>query len=151
MKHRDQSKLGMKGFIWPTLPYHHPSLKEISTGTQTEQEAGGRSWCRGQEGLLLYGLAPHGTLSLLFNRTQGYPPRDDTTHNVIGPPPSITNYENALQACLQPDLMGAFSYFGLPPPCWLQFVSSWHKTIQRSCAEYLTGWYQPLLCPEAHS
>ena len=52
-----------------------------------------------------YWLASHGLLSLLSYRTQGHQPRVETTQNGLGLPPSITNYENALQACLQPDLI----------------------------------------------
>jgi poly(3-hydroxyalkanoate) synthetase len=37
------SKLGRKGHIWLTIPHYSPSLKEVWTGTQTGQEAGGRS------------------------------------------------------------------------------------------------------------
>ena len=32
-----------------------------------------------------------GLLNLLSYRTQDYQPRDGTTHNGLGPPPSITN------------------------------------------------------------
>lgn len=35
--------------------------------------------------------------------------RDDPTHSELGPPSSLTSKENALQACLQPELMEAFS------------------------------------------
>jgi hypothetical protein len=35
LKHHDQSNLGMEGFIWPILPQHCSSLKEVRTGTHT--------------------------------------------------------------------------------------------------------------------
>jgi hypothetical protein len=43
MKYHDQSNLGMKEFIQLILPYHCSSSEEVRTGTQTEQESGGRS------------------------------------------------------------------------------------------------------------
>ena len=52
--------------------------------------------------------ALEGLLSLLPYRAQDYKPRVDTTHNGMDLPTSITNYENALQACLQPCLVEAF-------------------------------------------
>jgi hypothetical protein len=39
MKHHDQSNSGRKGFI----PYYCLSLKKIGTGTQIDQEPGGRT------------------------------------------------------------------------------------------------------------
>ena len=53
-----KTKLRRKGFIWLTLPHYSLSLKEGRTGTQTGQEPGGRSWCRGHGGVLLTGLLP---------------------------------------------------------------------------------------------
>jgi hypothetical protein len=43
MKHHDQSTLEREGLIRLLLPQHCSSLKEIRTGTQTEQEPGGRN------------------------------------------------------------------------------------------------------------
>jgi hypothetical protein len=51
-----------------------------------------------------YWLASPGLLSLLSYRTQDYQPRDGTTHNGLGPPSLITNWENAFQL----DFMEAF-------------------------------------------
>ena len=45
-----------KGFIQLTLPHCCSSPKGVRTGTQTEQEPKGRSWCRGHERVLLIGL-----------------------------------------------------------------------------------------------
>ena len=56
MKHHDKSKLGRKGFIWFTLPYHYSLLKEARTETQTGHKPGGRSWCRKPWGVLFTGL-----------------------------------------------------------------------------------------------
>ena len=58
MKHHEQSNLGRKGFLWLALPQHCSSSKEVKTGTQVGQEPGGRSSCRGNEGVLLTGLFP---------------------------------------------------------------------------------------------
>jgi hypothetical protein len=65
-----KSKLGKEGFIWFTVPHHSSSLEEAREETQTGQEPGGRSWCRGHEEVLLtYWLVPHGLLNLLSYRT----------------------------------------------------------------------------------
>ena len=56
-------------------------------------------------------LASPGLLSLLSERTQDHQPRDGPTHNGLGPPPLITNWENALQL----DLMEAFPQVRLLP------------------------------------
>ena len=45
-----------EGFVLLMLPHHYPSSKKVRTGTQTGQEPGGRSWCRGHEGVLLTGF-----------------------------------------------------------------------------------------------
>jgi hypothetical protein len=45
----------------------------------------------------------------VFYRTQNLQPRDGTTHEGLGPLPSITTEENVLQVFLQADLMEAFS------------------------------------------
>ena len=58
---------------------------------------------------IAYWLAHHNLGSLLSYRTQNYQPRHGTTHNGLDPPPPITNLKNALQACLQLDLMEAYS------------------------------------------
>lgn len=42
IKHDDQSNLGIKGFIWITLPHHSSLTKEVRI-EQTSQEPGGRS------------------------------------------------------------------------------------------------------------
>ena len=43
MKHRDQKRLGRKGFIQLTLPYHCSSLEESGLELTQGQEPGGRS------------------------------------------------------------------------------------------------------------
>ena len=55
MKLYNQKQLGEERV---TLPHHCSSLKEIKTGIQTEQEPGGRSWCRGRGGVLLLACSP---------------------------------------------------------------------------------------------
>ena len=55
MKHYDQEGLERKGFLLLTPPKSPPGpLREAKTGTQTEQEPGGRSWCGGHGGVLLF-------------------------------------------------------------------------------------------------
>lgn len=79
-------------------PNSNPSLKEVRAESW-KKELMQRPW-RGPA----YWLDDHhGSLSLLSYGTQ--PP----THHGLGPPPSITNLENALQVCLEPNLMEAFS------------------------------------------
>ena len=71
------------------LSYTSTSLfitKEIRTGTQIQQESGGRSRGRSHGGVLFHGL-----LSLHSHRIQDHPTRDSATHNGLSPPPSITN------------------------------------------------------------
>jgi hypothetical protein len=63
MKHHDQSKLGLFGL---DFQHHSSSLKEIRTGTQTEQKPGGRSWCKGHGGVLLIGLLHRASCSVFF-------------------------------------------------------------------------------------
>ena len=61
------------------------SPKEIRTESQTWQNPGGRSWCRGHRAVLLKGL-----LTLLCYRTQDHQTRDGTLLCGLGPPPLIT-------------------------------------------------------------
>ena len=103
-----KSKLGRKGFIRLTLPHSSSSLKgseqefrqdrDLEVGTDAEAMRGTAFW-----------LAPYGLLSLLSYRTQDHMPRDGTIHSVLYSPPSITKYENTVQACLQPSLIEAYS------------------------------------------
>jgi hypothetical protein len=44
----------------------------------------------------VYWLAPRGLLNLLSHRAQDHQPRDGTTHNGLGSPPSITNYKKKI-------------------------------------------------------
>jgi hypothetical protein len=67
---------GGKGLFGLYFHNWSPSLKEVRTGTQTGQNLGGRSWCRGHGRVLLTGL-----LTLLSYRTQDLQPMDGTTHN----------------------------------------------------------------------
>ena len=91
---------GRKVLIWLRLPPHSSSSKEVRTGAWAGQKPGGRSWCRGHEGVSAsYWFAPPGLLSLLSYRTQDHQPRDDSTLNWLGPP--ISNYEIALISSLR--------------------------------------------------
>ena len=76
---------GRSGFIWLMYPESQSTEGSQGRETQTEEEPGSRSWGRGHAGVLLTGL-----LSLLSYSTQHCPPSPHT---------SITNQENALQAC----------------------------------------------------
>ena len=51
-----------------------------------------------------YRLASHGLLNLLSYKIQDHQPRDTITHNGVGHPPLITNWENDLH----PDFMETF-------------------------------------------
>ena len=80
-----KSKLEKKRFIWLTLPQHF-----IIEGTQDRNSNQGRSLEAGADAEAMEGaaycLASRGLLSLLSYRTQDYQPRDNTTHNGLGPP-----------------------------------------------------------------
>jgi hypothetical protein len=56
-----KSNLGRKRFISQTVPCNSSSTIAVRAETQTAQEPGGRSWCRG---CLLF--SSHGLLCLLF-------------------------------------------------------------------------------------
>ena len=73
---------------------HHwrKSGQELKQGRNLE--AGSNADPRSQKSAA-YWLAPSGLLSLLSYRTQDHQPRDGTTHNELGSPPSITNLEKA--------------------------------------------------------
>jgi hypothetical protein len=61
-----------------------------------------------------YWLAPLGLLSLLSYRTQGYHPRDSTTHRGLGLSHQSLIKKYALQACLQSSLWRHFSQLRVP-------------------------------------
>jgi hypothetical protein len=63
-----------------------------------------------------YQFSGHGLLSLFPYRPQNHHPRDGYHPQWAGSPPSITNQENVLQACLQPKLMESSSQLRLHPP-----------------------------------
>jgi len=71
------------------------SPKEVRTGTHTGQELEGRGWCRGHGGVQLTGLLSLACSVCFIKEPQDYQPRDGTTHNGLGPPTLITNWENA--------------------------------------------------------
>lgn len=56
MKYCATNNLMGKRFISLTVPYNSSSPKAVRAGTQTAQEPGGRSRCRGREGVLPTGL-----------------------------------------------------------------------------------------------
>ena len=83
IQHFDQSNLGRKGFIWLVVPHLSQSLKEVRAGTQTGQESGGKSWCRGQRSVLL--VAPLCLAQQAFLYKPGTPPRGGLLTVVCAP------------------------------------------------------------------
>jgi hypothetical protein len=73
-------------------------------------------------------VAPHALISLPSYRTQDHQPRSSISHSGLGPPTSMTKEENALQACLEPDIFFQPRY---PPLRWLE-LSSYPKTSQHT-------------------
>lgn len=72
----NKSILGREGFIYLTLLVNSLSLREVRTGTQPEQEAGGKNrGCRGHGGMVLMGL-----LNLISYSVQDHLPRGGSTH-----------------------------------------------------------------------
>jgi hypothetical protein len=91
-KHYDQSNLGRKGFVCLIFPQHCSPLKEpggrnLKAGTW-RQELMQKPW-RGA----VYRVAPHVLLSPVDVRTTS---PGITPPIILGPPTSITNYENDL-------------------------------------------------------
>jgi hypothetical protein len=83
--------------IWEEMVYlaYTSTLLFIIEGSQDRNSSRAGTWRqemmqRPWKGAA-YWLAPHGLLGLLSYRTQDHQPRDGTTHNGLGPPPSITN------------------------------------------------------------
>jgi hypothetical protein len=108
LKHHDQSNLGRKGFIRLMPPHHSSSSEEVRTGIQAGQEP------RATKGCCLL-AAPPGLLSLLSYRNQDHQLRDGSTHSGLGPPPhQLLSKKMVPEACLQLDLMEAFSQLKLP-------------------------------------
>jgi hypothetical protein len=67
--------------------YCWSSPKKVRTGTQAGQNSGGRSSCRGLDGMLPIGLLP---MAFSAHRTQVYLSSDGIAHKVLGPPWLIT-------------------------------------------------------------
>ena len=114
-----RSKLGRKRFIQLTLPYCcSSSRKSVLEFKQVrKQELMQRQWRD-----VAYWLASPGLVSLLSYRRKTSSP--EMAQPTRGPPPLITNWENALQL----DLLEAFPLLKLLSLWELQPVSSWHKT-----------------------
>jgi hypothetical protein len=70
---------GRKGLFGLHILNQSPQ-RETKVGTETGQEAGGRSQCRSHGGVPLTGL-PFILLSLLYCKTQYNPPMSGPTHN----------------------------------------------------------------------
>lgn len=83
-------------WLWTRLPQGRNLEEELMLS-----QGGAASW-----------LPPPGWPSLLSYRTHDHPQRR-SMHNGLGPPTSVTNQENALQACPQQDIVEAFSQLKL--------------------------------------
>ena len=114
-----RSKLGRKRFIQLTLPYCCSSSRKsgLEFKQVRKQELMQRQWRD-----VAYWLASPGLVSLLSYRRKTSSP--EMAPPTRGPPPLITNWENALQL----DLLEAFPLLKLLSLWELQPVSSWHKT-----------------------
>lgn len=85
------------------MPHHSPSLKSWK---ELKEEPGSKIWWRSAA----YWLGLHGLLSLLYYlRLLTY-----TIAYRMSPPLSVTSQENFLQACLQANLVGAFTQLRFP-------------------------------------
>jgi len=88
-KHQDQeASWGGEGLFSSHFHIAISSPKEVRTGTQAGQEAGADA--EAMEGCYLLACSPW-LAQLASYRTKDHQPRDSTTHNGLGPPPSITN------------------------------------------------------------
>lgn len=63
-----------------------------------------------------YWFSPQGLLGLLSCSIQDHQPKDDIAHSEMSLSLSIINQENAPQACLQTNLVGAFFLTEFPHP-----------------------------------
>jgi hypothetical protein len=115
MRHHDQSNLTRKGFI----SIYISRLYFITEGSQGMNSNRPGTW---REELIqrpwrgpAYWFAPHVLLSPLSWKTQDHQIRNGTTLSGRDPLPSITDQEKCLQACLQSDLVEAFSQSRFPP------------------------------------
>jgi hypothetical protein len=72
-------------FMCLKLPHHSSASKDIRTGS------GRQELMQRLRRSAVFLFASHSLFSLLFYTTQDHLPRDTTTHNRLGPPPSITN------------------------------------------------------------
>jgi hypothetical protein len=114
-KHHDQkASWGEKGLFdlhFRIAVYHQrKSGQETRQGWSWRQELMQRLWRSAA-----YWLASSGFLSLHSYRTQDHQPRDGTIHHELSPPPSITNWENALTTASH----GGISSTELLPLWWL--------------------------------
>ena len=113
-KHHGQKQLGKERIY---LAYTSPSLFTIE-GSQSRNSNKAETWKEElmHGGVLLTGLLPHGFLSLVSYRTRDHQTRHHPQWAGLSP---ISHEENVLQACLQPDIMEAFTQFNFPFLRWL--------------------------------
>lgn len=66
-----KTNLRRKGFIWLTVPHHHPLLRKVRAVQEFNHRSGGRSWSRDHGGTLRTGKVPllHWTCFLTQPRT----------------------------------------------------------------------------------
>ena len=100
-----KNNLGKEGYF--SLAFHHQKQSEQEPKQGRNLETGADA--KGLVGLLLTDLLPMACSACFLMVPRPTSP-DGTTHNGLGPPPSITNEENALKLAV----MEAFSQFRLP-------------------------------------
>lgn len=84
-----KSKLGQERVCFIYCSTSQLSSKEVRTGAKGRNLEAGTD----TEAILRGAadrIAPHGLPSLLYYRSEDYQPRDDVTHNRLGPPISTT-------------------------------------------------------------
>lgn len=115
IKHHNQKHPGEEKPYLACLPHNSQSSKELKAGSW-KQERVQRPWRNAA-----HWLACHGLVSLLPYTTQDHhpgtalpPPHPDPSE--LGPRSSIINQENALQTCLQANLVDVFSQLRVPFP-----------------------------------
>jgi hypothetical protein len=74
-----------KGLPSLTTPRNSSPSKSVRAGTQAGREPGGRSWCR-DRGVCCLLACSLWLAQPAFLQNSGPQPRDDTTHNGLGPP-----------------------------------------------------------------
>ena len=117
---------GLCGFCFHITVHHQRKSEQ-----ELKQEPRGRSWCRGYGGALLTDLVLMACSACFLIEPTNPKMAPPTMGWAVAHQSLITNWENALQTCLQSALMEAFSQLKFSPLRWLQLPASWHKTSQQ--------------------